>query len=95
MSEVELEQPEIEEIDMGETGEVATLIPDDIDVSKASIDDFIDAIKAKKYTDAEHQFNDLVGDRLQDALDQARVKIAGRIYNDQESENPIEDEVEN
>jgi len=90
MSEVD-NNPEIEEVDMGETGEIATLVPgDDVDAASTSIGDFIDAIQAKKYTDAENQFKDLVGDRLQDALDQARVKIASQIYNDQEVEEPAE-----
>lgn len=57
------------------------------------IEDFLKAIEDQKYTDAENQFNDMVNDRLQAQLDQARAKIAGQIYGEEELEDAI-DEVE-
>jgi len=70
-----------EEVDMGIEGEVPN----------SDIDELLDAIQSKNYTDAEQKFNELVGDKLQYTLDQAKAKIAGEIYNG-ESETDDEEE---
>jgi hypothetical protein len=76
---------EYDEVDMGDQGIV------DMDKEAHKIEDFVNAIQNKQYTDAESQFNDLIGDRLQQRLDQAKVDIANRIYN---AEQEVEDEPE-
>lgn len=83
---------EYDEVDMGDQGVVANVTPDDVDVQSNKIEDFVNAIQSKRYTDAESQFNDMIGDRLQQRLDQAKVDIANRIYNaEQEVENEPEE----
>lgn len=58
------------------------------------IEDLLNAIETQDYTSAESQFNDLIGDRIQDTLDQAKVRIAASIYNGEESEEEIDTEEE-
>jgi len=50
------------------------------------IADFLKSVEDQDFTSAEKQFNDMVGDRLQDTLDQARTRIATAIYGDEELE---------
>ena len=88
MSEVETET--FDEIDLGVQGEVGTITGDDVDLEKNDINDFINAIQDKDFTKAGGQFDDMVSDRLQDAMDQAKARIAGQIYN-QKPEEPVED----
>lgn len=57
------------------------------------IADFLKSVEDQKYTDAEKQFNDMVTDRLQTQMDQAKMKIASAIYGDEEVE-AAQDEVE-
>jgi len=56
------------------------------------IADFLKSVEDQKYTDAEKQFNDMVTDRLQTQMDQAKMKIASAIYGDEEVE-AAQDEV--
>lgn len=58
------------------------------------IKDFINYIDNSDYNKAEDQFKDLIGDRLQTALDQARVRIAGEFYNEVPAEEPADVEQE-
>ena len=59
------------------------------------IEDLLKAIETQDYTSAESQFNDLIGDRLQDTLDQAKVSIASGVFNGaEESEEVGEEEVD-
>lgn len=89
------DKPEIEEVDMPETGEVATVTTDDVDVERGGIEDFISSIETQNFTDAEAIFNGMIGDRLQATLDQAKMRIAGQIYNgEQEIEQPEDEEVD-
>lgn len=83
---------EYDEVDMGEVGKIADVTVDDVDVSRAGISDFIDAIQNKSFTSAEKQFNDMVDDRMQAALNQAKLDVANRIYNNEpeEEENDVE-----
>ena len=55
------------------------------------IEDLLTAIETQNYTAAEDQFNNLIGDRLQDTLDQAKVRIAGAIFNGEEAEESEEE----
>ena len=87
MSEVETET--FDEVELGVQGEVGTVTGDDVDLEKNDINDFLDAIQQKDFTTAGKQFDDMVSDRLQDSLDQAKARIAGQIYN--KAEEPDED----
>lgn len=59
------------------------------------IDDLLRSIESQSYTEAEERFNDIIGDRLQDTLDQAKVRIAGQIFNgEQEMDGDYDDEEE-
>tara|TARA_R110002153_G_scaffold27498_1_gene85380 strand:+ start:1382 stop:1627 length:246 start_codon:yes stop_codon:yes gene_type:complete len=55
------------------------------------IADFLNSVEKEDYVSAEKEFNDLVGDRLQDTLDQAKISIAQSIYNvsDEELEDIV------
>lgn len=66
---------------------------DPIETPENPIVDFMKSIEDQNFTSAEAQFNDMVNDRLQNQLDQARAKIAGAIYGEEEVEAAI-DEVE-
>jgi|TARA_R110000772_G_scaffold81635_3_gene173553 hypothetical protein len=85
MSEVET----FDEVELGVQGEIGTVTGDDVDLEKNDINDFLDAIQQKDFTTAGKQFDDMVSDRLQDSLDQAKARIAGQIYN--KAEEPVED----
>ena len=61
-----------------------------IQTNSGPIEDFLKAIEDQNFTQAERQFNDIVGDRLQDTLDQAKARIAASIYNEVEDEEPEE-----
>ncbi len=87
MSEVDTET--FDEVDLGPVGDMGTVTGDDVDLEKNDINDFLDAIDKKDFTTAGKQFNDMVSDRLQDTLDQAKARIAGQIYD--KAEEPVED----
>lgn len=59
------------------------------------IADLLSSIEAGEYNAAESQFTDLLGDRLQDAMDQKKAEVASRIFN-QNSEivDDTEDQLE-
>ena len=50
------------------------------------IADFLKSVEDQNFNVANQQFNDMVGDRLQDTLDQAKQRIASAIYGDEEDE---------
>jgi hypothetical protein len=56
------------------------------------IADLLKSIEGEDFNTAETQFNDLIGDRLQDTLDQAKVRIASSIYNGEEPEQEESEE---
>ena len=59
------------------------------------IEDLLKSIETQDFNAAETQFNDLIGDRLQDTLDQAKVRIASSIYDGAEEEEEVDiDETE-
>lgn len=47
-----------------------------------AINKLIDDIGNKNFNDAEVTFNDLLNQKLKDSLDQAKIKVAGQIYNE-------------
>ena len=52
---------------------------------------FVDDILAKNFAGAQTTFNDLLGDKLNDALDAEKVSMAQQVYN---GEEPDEDQLE-
>ena len=68
-------------------------VENEVEVEVNPIQDMIGSIETGDYNNAEKQFNSLVGDRLQDALDQAKVRIAQSVFGEEEVEAAI-DEVE-
>lgn len=60
-----------------------------IQTNSQAIADFLKAVEDQNFTQAERQFNDMIGDRLQDTLDQAKMKIASGFYDEEE---PTEEE---
>lgn len=63
-----------------------------VGADKQEIEAFLDALQQSNFNQAEKHFKDILGDRVGSALDQAKVKIAGKIYNDTEEEEEISDE---
>jgi len=86
----ETETSDVEVFDP-EVGEIATVHAEPIEPNNP-IDDLIDYIGTKQYTDAEKTFNDVMSDRLQDVLDQAKVKLSGQVYNNVDDEEEVDDE---
>jgi len=75
---------------------VAEVGADPIDAPNP-ISALLKSIEAGEYNDAEMSFNDIIGDRLQDTLDQAKVRIADKIFNavpEEEGEEEEEDVVD-
>lgn len=59
------------------------------------INDLIDLAREKNFSKADNVFNELMKDKLNTALDQEKIKIAGTVYNDidpADMEPPKEDE---
>jgi len=66
--------------------------------SEAEIDptrSFVDALQHGDFTNAESLFKDVLGDKVQDALDAEKVAVADQIFNGIEPEEmDLDDEVE-
>lgn len=67
------------------------------------INDFIDAIQKQNFNSAKDHFDSLVGEKLNDALEQEKIAVADTIFNDAAEEqieldfdddDLIEDEIE-
>ena len=54
------------------------------------IDELIDNIATKNFTSARQGFDDLMKDRVSDAMDAEKIKIAGQIYNGDDDFDPDE-----
>lgn len=65
-----------------------------IQTDSQPIADLIKAIEDQNFTQAERHFNDVVGDRLQDTLDQAKARIAASLGQEPEEASADEYEVE-
>lgn len=60
---------------------------------KEEIEAFLDALQQSNFNKAEKHFTDILGNRVSDALDQAKIKVASDIYNgNSEEEEEISDE---
>lgn len=55
-------------------------------VATTGIGDWIDAVADKDYASADPIFKELMSDRMNDALDAEKIKVAGEIYNGDEPE---------
>ena len=67
------------------------------DVTKEEENPLADLVKSsldKDYNKANEIFNDVMTVKLTDVLDQAKVKLAGQIYNGDPEDEEIEDEVD-
>jgi len=53
--------------------------------------DFVNSVETGNFVNAEQQFDHAISDRLQQTLDQAKMAIAGRLYN---AEQEIEAETD-
>ncbi len=82
MSEAETIDAEVEDIEE---------IEDQLDDPSASIRELIKSIEDENYSSAEKNFTSMLGDRLGDALDQTKMKIADQIFNNAE---PEEDDID-
>ena len=64
----------------------------------AGVADMIDLAYAQDFNKANTIFNDMMGDKISDALDQEKISLADQIFNDQEETDDEEleasDEVE-
>lgn len=59
---------------------------------------FVDALQGGNFNDAETMFNDILGDKVQDALDAEKIAVADEIFNGVEpvefdDEEEVEDDV--
>ena len=66
------------------------------DVTKEEENPLADLVKSsldKDYNKANEIFNDVMTVKLTDVLDQAKVKMAGQIYNGDPEDEEIEDEI--
>ena len=50
----------------------------------AGVADMIDLAYAQDFNKANTIFNDMMGDKISDALDQEKISLADQIFNDQE-----------
>ena len=73
-------QDEDQEITDEEEVEVETEMEAEAEVDPIS--ELIGSIEAKDYVAASNTFNDILGQRLQDALETEKVAIADTLYND-------------
>ena len=55
---------------------------------------FVDDILAKNFAGAQTTFNDLLGDKLNDALDAEKVALAQQVYNGADALEDDEDQLE-
>ena len=56
-----------------------------------NLDNFVDAIQATNYNQAGDLFNDMLGSKLQDAMDAEKVSVAADIFNNNDEDIEIED----
>ena len=65
----------------------------DVEVISPSIDDLLHSIKSGEALDASNMFNDLMAGKIEDALEQEKVRIAGAVYNgDEQDEEEVDPE---
>ena len=67
---------------------------DEVKDQKSALADLVNSSLEKDYNKANEIFNDEMTVRLTDVLDQAKVKLAGQIYNGDPEDEEIEDEID-
>ena len=87
MNEEETFVDEIEVEDETETPEVEAEMPEPEVTNPLA--DFVGSVEDGNYVNAQQQFDHAISDRLQQTLDQAKMAIAGKLYN---AEQEIETE---
>lgn len=87
------------EIEMQDEDQIVDEVEDtemeaEAEVEVDPISELIGSIEAKDYVAASNTFNDILGQRLQDALETEKVSIADTLYNDtpQDTTDQISDE---
>lgn len=60
--------------------------PKEKTMSEHNTEDLVQSIFDQNYTAATEIFNDMVGQKMQDALEQEKIAVAGQIYNGEEPE---------
>lgn len=60
-----------------------------IETALSATDELINAIQAKNFNQAERHFTDVLGGKLNDAMEAEKVNVASQIFNDGE---PVEEE---
>ena len=56
-----------------------------------NLDNFVDAIQAANYNQAGDLFNDMLGSKMQDAMDAEKVNVAANIFNNNGEDVDVED----
>jgi hypothetical protein len=56
------------------------------EVEQNPIEDFIDAIAQQNFNRAQEHFEDMLGDRVHDALEQEKIAVADTIFNEVDAE---------
>jgi len=56
-----------------------------------NLNQFVDAIQASNFNNAGDLFNDMLGSKMQDAMDAEKVAVADTIFNDAPEEEEIEE----
>lgn len=56
-----------------------------------NLDNFVDAIQATNYNKAGDLFNDMLGSKMQDALEAEKVNVAANIFNNNGEDIDVED----
>ena len=49
-----------------------------------SIEDFVQSVAMKDYSTAENHFKELMQDRIQGALDQQKIMVAGQLFGEED-----------
>lgn len=64
------------------------------EVETNPVEDLVQAATSQNYTAAAEIFNDVIGQKMQAALDQEKIAVANQIYNGIEPEEFDDEEVE-
>ena len=57
------------------------------------INDFLDAVIAQDFSKAGPMFNELLGAKVNDALDQEKIAVADQVFNGAEVADEVEDDI--
>ena len=88
--ELDTEDTEMQDEDQEITDEEEVETEMETEAEVDPISELIGSIEAKDYVAANNTFNDILGQRLQDALETEKVAIADTLYNDTPSDTTDE-----